>query len=146
MNDQYAKCYNISPMGEERIKGVFKRASDVFRDNLQDKVLSLENRLFKWIKKWCLDWKKDLESRPQRAANSARGQSANNEFNVTMKAFAQFFEQLKKRTFNKEIKNGFWAILLAMKRRNYLRANTILLNTIAIGNAPWPIGVTQVRV
>merc|ERR1712167_482567 len=30
--------------------------------------------------------------------------------------------------------------------RNYIYANAILLNAIAIGNAPWPIGVTQVGI
>ena len=32
----------------------------------------------------------------------------------------------------------------AMKERNYLHANDIYLK-LAIGNSPWPIGVTQVR-
>ena len=31
----------------------------------------------------------------------------------------------------------------AMKERNYLQANDIYLK-LAIGNSPWPIGVTQV--
>merc|ERR1719271_1885616 len=30
--------------------------------------------------------------------------------------------------------------------RNYIHANALLLNAIAIGNSPWPIGVTQVGI
>jgi hypothetical protein len=39
---------------------------------------------------------------------------------------------------------GLWMIVKACQERNYLRANDIYL-ALAIGNAAWPIGVTQVR-
>merc|ERR1712176_1004116 len=54
--------------------------------------------------------------------------------------------QLKSHTITKEVKNGIWLMVQAMKERNYMHANAILLNAIAIGNAPWPIGVTQVGI
>merc|ERR1711998_519979 len=45
-----------------------------------------------------------------------------------------------------DVLKGIWLMIQAMKERNYLHANAILLNAIAIGNAPWPIGVTQVGI
>jgi pre-mRNA-splicing factor 18 len=100
----------------------------------------------KWVRKWCFEWKTDLDSRPEHAAITARGKRAYRDFCVTMKAFEHFFLQLKQRTLKKELKDGLWPIIKAIKERNYLHANTILLNAIAIGNSPWPIGVTQVGI
>merc|ERR1712093_940798 len=41
---------------------------------------------------------------------------------------------------------GIWLVVQAIRVRKYLKADSILLNAIAIGNAPWPIGVTQVGI
>jgi pre-mRNA-splicing factor 18 len=38
---------------------------------------------------------------------------------------------------------GLWVMIQLMAERNYLAANDIYLK-LAIGNAPWPIGVTHV--
>merc|ERR1719463_622071 len=37
-------------------------------------------------------------------------------------------------------------MISAMEERNYIHASAILLNAIAIGSSPWPIGVTQVGI
>ena len=42
-----------------------------------------------------------------------------------------------------ELRTGLWMIVDAMRQRNYMYANDIYLK-LAIGNSPWPIGVTQV--
>eukprot|EP00746_Dinoflagellata_sp_MGD_P155800 gnl/MRDRNA2_/MRDRNA2_85552_c0_seq4.p1 gnl/MRDRNA2_/MRDRNA2_85552_c0~~gnl/MRDRNA2_/MRDRNA2_85552_c0_seq4.p1 ORF type:complete len:317 (+),score=-13.70 gnl/MRDRNA2_/MRDRNA2_85552_c0_seq4:2-952(+) len=115
-------------------------------DYLKNNSLPREYQMLKWIQKWCYDWKKDLELRPEYAALSARGRRAYTDYNVTVKAFDHFFEQLKKRTLTKELKDRLWPVILAMRDRNYSDAYTILLNSIAIGNSPWPIGVTQVGI
>jgi hypothetical protein len=38
---------------------------------------------------------------------------------------------------------GLWVMIQLMAERNYLAANDVYLK-LAIGNAPWPIGVTHV--
>merc|ERR1711998_92354 len=45
-----------------------------------------------------------------------------------------------------DVLKGIWLMIQAMKERNYIYANTVLLNAIAIGNSQWPIGVTQVGI
>jgi len=137
---------NILTNGESEVGKTFTIASNFLKDSLNDNILPLEDRIIKWIQKWCTEWKTDLDCRPKHAARSARGKRAYIEFDITIKAFDNFFEQLKKRTLKKELRDGLWPIILAMKKRDYLHANTILLNTIAIGNSPWPIGVTQVGI
>merc|ERR1712151_1197787 len=100
----------------------------------------------KWIQMWCDYWEKDLSLRPKEVIKSARGQHAYDDFKAAMKAFQFLFNQLKSRTLANDLKKGIWLMVQAMKERNYLYANSILLNAIAIGNAPWPIGVTQVGI
>merc|ERR1712039_917626 len=50
------------------------------------------------------------------------------------------------RNITHDVLKGIWLMIQAIKARNYIHANAILLNAIAIGNAPWPIGVTQVGI
>jgi hypothetical protein len=40
---------------------------------------------------------------------------------------------------------GLWMMVRAMRDRNYMEANDVYLR-LAIGNAPWPIGVTSVGI
>lgn len=40
---------------------------------------------------------------------------------------------------------GLWMIVQCIRERNYLAANDVYLR-LAIGNAPWPIGVTSVGI
>jgi pre-mRNA-splicing factor 18 len=40
---------------------------------------------------------------------------------------------------------GLWMMVQHMRERNYLAANDVYLR-LAIGNAPWPIGVTSVGI
>merc|ERR1711862_571011 len=95
---------------------------------------------------WIDDWKKDLDSRPLDEAKSSRGQIAFDEHNVTVRSLSYLFNQLTFRLLPYDVKIGIWLVVQAMLERNYLRANSILLNAIAIGNSPWPIGVTQVGI
>merc|ERR1712227_984269 len=44
------------------------------------------------------------------------------------------------------VKKGISLMISAMEEGNYIHAGAVLLNSIAIGNAPWPIGVTQVGI
>lgn len=87
--------------------------------------------------------RRDLDGRPPEVAESAKGKHAETEYKTTIKAFQYLFQQLKERALPEDVKKGIWLMVQAMKERNYMHADAILLNAIAIGNAPWPIGVTQ---
>merc|ERR1711977_293977 len=108
--------------------------------------MCVEDRCIKWIMKWCDDWKKDLELRHPEVANGVRGIYAYEEYKTTVRAFEYLYDQLKTRTLTESVKKGVWLIIQAIKERNYMHAEAILFNAIAIGNSPWPIGVTQVGI
>merc|ERR1712224_58792 len=76
----------------------------------------------------------------------AKGRHVYDDYKSTIRAFSHLLDRLKRRTLANDVKKGIWIVLSAMSERNYMHAYAILLNAIAIGNAPWPIGVTQVGI
>lgn len=56
-----------------------------------------------------------------------------------------FFKLLKKQSLPDDILSSLATICSLMQRREYVRANDVYLK-LAIGNAPWPIGVTAVGI
>merc|ERR1712187_1019512 len=124
----------------------FMRAAAFICEKVEENSISIEEKCFYWIQKWSEDWEKDLLLRPTNISETTKGRRAYNDFLTSVKSFQYLFNQLKSHTITKEVKNGIWLMVQAMIDRNYIHADAILLNAIAIGNAPWPIGVTQVGI
>jgi pre-mRNA-splicing factor 18 len=116
------------------------------KNSMDNENSSREKQCLNLLINWCECWKNDLLSRPHDVSESIRGRLAFDDYIATMRALLCLFEQIKSRTLPDELSRGIWLMVKAMKDRNYLHANAILLNAIAIGNAPWPIGVTQVGI
>ena len=76
---------------------------------------------------------------------SGSGHQTTLTFLQTQKYFEILYERIKHRVLHEEIKTGLWMMISAMHERNYLHANDIYLR-LAIGNSPWPIGVTSVGI
>jgi len=156
--NEYRKCKTMSHICEVESKlgqnktehsstsEVFLNATKILKEKREEEKLHLEDRCLKWLKKWSDDWKKDLDLRPPDIAKSPRGRDAEDEHKTTMKSLSYLFEQLKNRSLPEPVKKGIWLVVQAMIDRNYIHANAVLLNAIAIGNSPWPIGVTQVGI
>lgn len=66
-------------------------------------------------------------------------------FQHTKMAFDSMYRQLRNGTLDKSLTSGLWRLLSAMRERDYLKASEIYMQ-LAIGNAPWPIGVTSVGI
>lgn len=66
-------------------------------------------------------------------------------FQQTKMAFDSMYRQLRNGTLDKSLTSGLWRLLSAMQERDYLKASEIYMQ-LAIGNAPWPIGVTSVGI
>lgn len=60
-----------------------------------------------------------------------------------MRSLEALYERLQRRTLDEELRTGLWMIIGNIRERNYAAAADVYLR-LAIGNAPWPIGVTQV--
>ncbi|KAG1657685.1 hypothetical protein FOA52_007279 [Chlamydomonas sp. UWO 241] len=123
----------------------FEKAAAALAARRTEEAMCVEDRIEHYLKRWMAEWDADLESRPEEIKNSGSGHQTTLQFRQTEKYFEPLFERLKHRLLHEELRAGIWMIISAMKQRNYLSANDIYLK-LAIGNAPWPIGVTSVGI
>ena len=90
-------------------------------------------------------WGRSLNSRPDEVKASTGGKIACATYSQTQTYLKPLFKQLTKNKLPEDITQHLINIVKAMLVRNYVRANDAYLQ-MAIGNAPWPIGVTMVGI
>lgn len=90
-------------------------------------------------------WAKDLNSREDYVKRSVQGKLASATQKQTESYLRPLFRKLRKRNLPADIKESITDIIKFMLQREYVKANDAYLQ-MAIGNAPWPIGVTMVGI
>lgn len=91
------------------------------------------------------NWGKKLNSRHDNRKVAAMGKKDAATYNQTRSYLKPLTKRLKKRTLPEDILECLVEIVQHCLERNYVGANDAYL-TMAIGNAPWPIGVTMVGI
>jgi pre-mRNA-splicing factor 18 len=90
-------------------------------------------------------WAAGLAARPPALAASAHGTHATLIHAQTAEYLKPLHRRLKRRTLDAELVAGLSLFVDAADGRNYLAAADVYTR-LAIGNAPWPIGVTSVGI
>ncbi|XP_064632490.1 pre-mRNA-splicing factor 18-like [Lineus longissimus] len=90
-------------------------------------------------------WGKDLNSRESEEKRTTRGKLASATHTQTVSYMKPLFRQLKQKKLSSDILDCLIDIIGHLLVRNYIKANDCYLE-MAIGNAPWPIGVTMVGI
>uniref|UniRef100_A0A8C5FZZ7 Pre-mRNA-splicing factor 18 n=1 Tax=Gouania willdenowi TaxID=441366 RepID=A0A8C5FZZ7_GOUWI len=90
-------------------------------------------------------WAKDLNSREEHVKRSVHGKLASATHSQTESYLKPLFRKLRKKSLPADIKESITDIIKFMLEREYVKANDAYLQ-MAIGNAPWPIGVTMVGI
>ncbi|XP_074644963.1 pre-mRNA-splicing factor 18-like [Tubulanus polymorphus] len=90
-------------------------------------------------------WGKQLNSRPNEEKTSNRGKLVSATHSQTVSYLRPLMRKLKKRKLSEDILVCLVDIVKHLLVRNYIKANDAYLE-MAIGNAPWPIGVTMVGI
>lgn len=127
------------------LMAAFEAAAARVAEQRADDQLAVEDRILKYLKKWSREWDADMEARPEEVKQSGPGGHATKVFKQTMMYLEPLYNRLKKRRLEDELRNGLWMMVRDMRDRNYLAAYDVYLK-LAIGNAPWPIGVTSVGI
>jgi len=86
-----------------------------------------------------------LDSRTAEKKNTALGRRGTAQYQQTKAFVRPFFRMCRKKTVPKDILKEMSNIVKALKCKNYVRANDAYYR-MAIGNAPWPMGVTMVGI
>ncbi|XP_056273357.1 pre-mRNA-splicing factor 18 isoform X1 [Pseudoliparis swirei] len=90
-------------------------------------------------------WAKDLNSRKDHVKRSVQGKLASATHSQTEAYLKPLFRKLRKKILPADIKESITDIIKFLLQREYVKANDSYLQ-MAIGNAPWPIGVTMVGI
>lgn len=108
----------------------------------RDKTRNLISLFFKRLVK---EWGAHLDGQHEAEKKSSQGRMSLVLFKQSKESLSSFFKQLKKDRLAKDILENITRICNHMQNREYVKANDVYLR-LAIGNAPWPIGVTNVGI
>lgn len=90
-------------------------------------------------------WAKELNAREDYVKLSVQGKLNSATHKQTESYLRPLFRKLQQRNLPADIKGSITAIIKFLLQREYVKANDAYLQ-MAIGNAPWPIGVTMVGI
>jgi pre-mRNA-splicing factor 18 len=104
--------------------------------------MKITTRLLKFLLKM---WGEELKGRSQQEKSTSKGKNASAMYTQTKVYLEPLFSKLQKATLPDDISDSLTEIIKHLLNRNYIMANDAYLQ-MAIGNAPWPIGVTMVGI
>ncbi|XP_046671778.1 pre-mRNA-splicing factor 18 [Homalodisca vitripennis] len=90
-------------------------------------------------------WSNELNSKAGSEKISQKGKLAMAKYTQTQAYLKPLLRKLKSKTLPEDISDSLTEIVKHILDRNYIKANEAYLQ-MAIGNAPWPIGVTMVGI
>ncbi|XP_046435755.1 pre-mRNA-splicing factor 18 [Neodiprion pinetum] len=90
-------------------------------------------------------WGNQLNSRAAMEKNSTRGKMASATYAQTREYLKPLLRKLKNKSLPEDITDSLTEIVKHLLERNYILASDAYLQ-MAIGNSPWPIGVTMVGI
>uniref|UniRef100_A0A0B7B5F5 Pre-mRNA-splicing factor 18 n=1 Tax=Arion vulgaris TaxID=1028688 RepID=A0A0B7B5F5_9EUPU len=108
----------------------------------KDKDHEIVLRFFKYILK---KWGEKLNDRSEEEKRIIKGKMASATHSQTVAYLKPLFRKLKNKDVDEGLLGSIVEIVQFMMDKNYIRANDAYLE-MAIGNAPWPIGVTMVGI
>ena len=98
-----------------------------------------------WGRKMIAAWENELLNKPEEFLKSADGKQELGTHKQCIKQVKPLFKLLKKHQLNEEILDMLYLIVQYSLMKEYVRAHDKYLE-LAIGNAPWPMGVTMVGI
>ena len=87
-------------------------------------------------------WGHELNSRQEEEKMTVKGRMDGATFKQTMGYLKPLLKMLRKGTLSEDIRDSLSNMVRNIMQRDYIKANERYME-MAIGNAPWPIGVTN---
>ncbi|KAK7336762.1 hypothetical protein VNO77_17309 [Canavalia gladiata] len=116
----------------KRMKANFEELCD------EDKILVFFKRLLN-------EWKQELREMPEAEKRTAKGKSMVATFKQCARYLHPLFKFCRKKVLPDDIRQALMLVVECCMKRDYLAAMDHYIK-LAIGNAPWPIGVTMVGI
>lgn len=103
----------------------FQRAAARLKSIREEENLPLEDRILGQLRRWCEEWRDDLDGRPQEVAESRSGHQATLMFRQNMKYFEALFSRLEKRQLNSELVTGLGMVVQVGKYNTEIFGNAL---------------------
>ncbi|KAJ1812077.1 hypothetical protein LPJ56_005611, partial [Coemansia sp. RSA 2599] len=150
MLEELKRQANMSSDAEERRQRKYALLADydvsaISTDLLRTDIDRLHTLLYVYFKRLLYEWSSFLDSRPDDERRSAEGKMAAATQHQAADYLRPLFRNLKARKLPADVLARVTEIARNMLDREYMRANDSYLQ-LSIGNAPWPLGVTQVGI
>eukprot|EP00249_Psilotum_nudum_P014556 c24885_g1_i1 orf=148-1386(-) len=113
------------------------------KSNIED--LCNEDRILVFFKRLLQEWEHELEDRPDAEKRTSRGKSSVATFKQCARYINPLFKMCRKRVLPDDICQALVVVVDCCLKRDYMSAMDQYIK-LAIGNAPWPIGVTMVGI
>jgi len=104
-----------------------------------------ENLVLHVLRKLLNAWSQELEERSEIQKRSAQGKIETATYKQCKKHIKPCFKLLKSRELPDDLLTSIYDIAQYLEKREYVKAHDCYLR-MAIGNAPWPMGVTMVGI
>ncbi|KAI3658313.1 hypothetical protein MP638_004146 [Amoeboaphelidium occidentale] len=101
--------------------------------------------VYVFFKKLLLDWDVELTKRPAEIRQSDQGKNETAIYKQTVENLKVFFKLAKKHSLPDDVYAKVVEIVFWIHRKEYVKANDAYLR-MSIGNACWPIGVTNIGI
>ena len=133
-NKMELKLYNTNRTWSE----LLELANDLRRGDHKHDVMVISE----WIKVIMTMWGHELNSRQEEEKITVQGRMEAATFKQTMGYLKPLLKMLRKERLSEDIRDSLSNMVRNIMQRDYIKANERYME-MAIGNAPWPIGVTN---
>lgn len=102
-------------------------------------------RIYRYFKGLLQEWEDDLAKRPEQVKKTAAGKNETKTYQQCKDYIRPLFKLCKHRNLEESIMKSILKIIDFCQDGEFVKAHDVYLD-VAIGRAPWPIGVTQVGI
>ncbi|CAN1246773.1 Pre-mRNA-splicing factor 18 [Linum grandiflorum] len=118
---------------------------DVKRMKASFEDLCDEDKILVFFKRLLNEWHQELDEMPDAEKRTAKGKSMVATFKQCARYLSPLFKFCRKKVLGNDIRRALMIMVNFCMERDYLAAMDHYIK-LAIGNAPWPIGVTMVGI
>ncbi|XP_068652500.1 uncharacterized protein [Aristolochia californica] len=104
-----------------------------------------EDKILVFFKRLLNEWHQELQDMQEAGKRTAKGKSMVATFKQCARYLNPLFKFCRKKVLPDDIRQALLVVVKCCMERNYLAATDQYIK-LAIGNAPWPIGVTMVGI
>ncbi|KAL9662893.1 hypothetical protein QQ045_027728 [Rhodiola kirilowii] len=104
-----------------------------------------EDKILVFFKRLLNEWKQELDEMPDAERRTAKGKAMVAKYKQCARYLVPLLKFCRKKVLQDDIRRALIVVVNCCKQRDYLAATDQYIK-LAIGNAPWPIGVTMVGI